>query len=340
VWVRSEDARLYVLVRGDQRTAPILVWLHGGPGGAERPLFRLFNGSLEHHFLVAYWDQRGAGRSFDPDADPARLTIQRHVSDLDRVVDYLRQAFQQENVTLVGHSWGSALGLLYVRDHPEKVAAFVGVAPVVSTAADARAQLEFVESEALERNETSDLRPLREQLGPPPFAWRQDLALQRWVDRYGGVFHRPPSRWGTVFQAVVLGYVKPWEIYRMIRANELSLEAMNDEIGALDLRSAVPRVTVPVLFVLGRYDRVTDPSLARAYLAQLVAPRKCLVWAERSAHNVPFEEPDRFDATVIEFLQPATADRRKQPTVAKSSRHALRTNSTRSLATPVKRRAS
>src|SRR5215470_7037446 len=55
-----DGAKLYLLIRGVDRTAPVLLWLHGGPGGAERPLFRYFNDDLEKHFVVVYWDQRGA----------------------------------------------------------------------------------------------------------------------------------------------------------------------------------------------------------------------------------------------------------------------------------------
>ena len=72
-----DGTKLYLLMRGADRSAPVLLWLHGGPGGAERPLFRYFNSELENHFVVVYWDQRGAGSSFDPKADPHRLTIAR-----------------------------------------------------------------------------------------------------------------------------------------------------------------------------------------------------------------------------------------------------------------------
>src|SRR5262249_27320053 len=76
-----DGARLFRTGRGDDRRAPLLLWLHGGPGGAERPLFRYFDGDLERDFVVAYWDQRGTGRSFDDDADPHELTITRHLAD-------------------------------------------------------------------------------------------------------------------------------------------------------------------------------------------------------------------------------------------------------------------
>ena len=131
-YVRVQDAKLYVLVRGADSAAPVLLWLHGGPGGAERPLFRYFNSELENRFVVAYWDQRGAGRSFDPAADPNRLTIAQHVADLDRIVDHLRASLSTDKIILVGHSWGAALGLLYAAAHPGKVFGLVAVNPLVS----------------------------------------------------------------------------------------------------------------------------------------------------------------------------------------------------------------
>jgi proline iminopeptidase len=112
-------------MRGTNQAAPVLLWLHRGPGGAERPLFRYFNGKLEKHFLVAYWDQRGAGRSLDAKSNPQDLTIAQHIRDLDQVVDHLRRTLGQDKIVLMGHSWGAALGLLYVQAHPDKVSTLV-----------------------------------------------------------------------------------------------------------------------------------------------------------------------------------------------------------------------
>jgi proline iminopeptidase len=313
--VSVEGARLYVEVRGADARAPVVLWLHGGPGGAERPLFRLFDGALEDHFVVAYLDQRGSGRSYDPDADPRALTIARHVADLDAVVRHLRGFLGRERIVLLGHSWGAALGLLYAAAHPEAVAAVIATAPLIATRAAWESEHAFVVAEATRRNDGEVLARLA-AIGPPPHDDAGEvLAVERLADRYGGVFHRPPPRLWTMLRGLVGGYATPWEIPRLIRANEVSLAAMHAELRELDLRRDVPRLDVPVAFLLGRHDRHADARLAAAYLDGLDAPAKHLRWFERSAHNPPFEEPDAFVAAVVSELDAtaAGADHRPHP---------------------------
>ncbi len=298
-----DGARLYLLTRGADRRAPVLLWLHGGPGGAERPLFRYFDGGLERRFAVAYWDQRGAGRSFDPKADPRRLTVARHLADLDAVVDHLRRELARDKIVLVGHSWGGALGLLYARAHPEKVAACVAVDPLISLREAEQAQYRFVLAEASRRNDDGVLARLR-QIGPPPhYSVAGIESMEDLAQRYGGVFHREPKRLWVVLRGIFAGVVTPWEIPRLIRANDVSLEAMNEELLGLDLARSVPGVDVPVFFFLGRYDRHVDANLAATYLRELRAPVKRCVWFENSAHNVPFEEPAQFMAGIEDVMR-------------------------------------
>ena len=66
-----------VLVRGTDAGNPLLLILHGGPGFAEMPLFTTYNADLENHFLVAHWDQRGAGRSYAADIPADSMTLGR-----------------------------------------------------------------------------------------------------------------------------------------------------------------------------------------------------------------------------------------------------------------------
>jgi len=173
--IKVRNAELYVEIRGPARSAPLLLWLHGGPGGPERPLFRYFNSDLERHFLVAYLDQRGTGRSFDRTTDPARLTVAQHLEDLETVISYLRRAYAKEKIYLVGHSWGTVLGLLHAKAHPETVAALICVAPVVSFSEQQRRAYAFDLAEAERRGETGTL----EEGAPLVRAVRAQCAVRR-----------------------------------------------------------------------------------------------------------------------------------------------------------------
>lgn len=296
------------MTRGADRHAPILLWLHGGPGGAERPLFRYYNNDLEKHFVVAYWDQRGTGRSFDPKADPHGLTVARHLADLDVIVEHLRRAFDRDRIILVGHSWGGMLDLLYAQHHPEKVAALIAVAPLIAPLESQRQEYAFIASEATQRQDEAVLARLRE-IGPPPYKTAdQVLAIESLADRYGAVFHRRPNRFWVLTAGVLRGLVTPWEIPRFLRANRVSLEAMTPELLTLDLTRSVPRIAVPVFFLLGRYDHHAGSAIAVRYFETLEAPEKRLIWFEHSAHNPPFEEPGRFDKTVERIVRALDID--------------------------------
>lgn len=66
LFIPVDGARLYLLVRGQRRDAPILIWLDGGPGGAERPLYRR-TGSIQlcrDRLLVVRSNQRRASLRF------------------------------------------------------------------------------------------------------------------------------------------------------------------------------------------------------------------------------------------------------------------------------------
>lgn len=294
----ADGAPLYLLTRGEDSTAPVLLWLHGGPGGAERPLFRYYNGSLEQDFIVAYWDQRGAGRSFDADANPDRLTIERHLADLDLVVDHLRKTLQKDKIILLGHSWGGALALLYASRHPEKVRAVAGVAPLINQALSETHQYRFVLSKATSGHDAAVKRKL-DELGPPPWpSAKTAMQVERLADKYGAIFHQRPAQLYVLVAATFRGLVLPWKIPALIRGNNVSLEAMHDELATLDLGKSVTSLKVPVFFLLGRYDHHVDSQIAAAYFKRLQKPAGHIIWFEQSAHNIPFEQPKKFNQVI------------------------------------------
>ena len=119
-WIEVNGLQQWTLILGRDRNDPLLLVLHGGPGAGEFAWFRAFNSRLEDEFVVVHWDQRGAGKSFDPDLTPPESMIfPQFVADVDVVVDHLREKFQRDRVAILGHSWGSLLGTAYVSANPD-----------------------------------------------------------------------------------------------------------------------------------------------------------------------------------------------------------------------------
>ena len=65
----------FVSIRGEKKEAPLLVYLHGGPGDAALPLVMKYNKMLEQQFTVVVWEQRGAGKSYYKLSVPLQSTI-------------------------------------------------------------------------------------------------------------------------------------------------------------------------------------------------------------------------------------------------------------------------
>jgi pimeloyl-ACP methyl ester carboxylesterase len=69
---------------------------------------------LVHDFVVAAWEQRGAGKSYSAIDPPETLTVEQLVSDTIEVTNYLRERFGEDKIYIVGNSWGTTLAVLTV----------------------------------------------------------------------------------------------------------------------------------------------------------------------------------------------------------------------------------
>lgn len=293
--------------RGRSRSSPALILLHGGPGVSEAALFRHYNAELENHFLVVYWEQRGAGRSYHADMPPESMTIERLLDDLDEVVELVAQRFGQRKVVLLGHSWGTVLGTLYTFRRPEKVAAYVGVAQVSNMAQQRELEYGYAIAEARKRENGEALSEL-EAIGPPPYRSVDDgLRVGRWTERFGGTFYGDLSTGKLIRAALRTDEANLFDLIRFGQGNRFSLLHLEDEIAQLDLSGRYRSFQVPVFFLLGRHDRHLPSLLAERYFEKIAAPCKRLIWFERSAHNPPFEEPAGFNRVLIERVLPLAA---------------------------------
>jgi pimeloyl-ACP methyl ester carboxylesterase len=293
----------WVMIRGERVANPPLVMLHGGPGLSETGLFRHCNAPLEKSFTVVYWDQRGAGKSFDRAIPRSSMTVEQCISDLDELVDAVCKRLGADRVVIFGHSWGSALGVLYAARFPEKVMAYVGSGQIGDWPAGESASYAFALSEAQRCGNRRAVSKLR-AIGPPPYSAEAVFTERMWVSRFEGQM-RPRAMWkiGRIVlgsrESSVLELRSAWRSFHFV------MDAMWPEASRLNLIELVPTLRMPVFFFLGRNDHFVPPETSVAYFNVLTAPSKKLVWFEHSGHEPFVDEPDKFNAAMANLVLPA-----------------------------------
>ena len=169
MYVDVGGIRQWIQIRGEDRDNPVLLWLNGGPEFSTIPATPRFL-SWESDFTVVMWDQRGEGKTFQDSGRTVAdtMTIERMAQDGIEVAEFLRAHLQKEEIVLLGHSWGSILGVRMIDAHPDLFAAYVGTGQVVNVRRSVEYGYPRVLEIARERGNETAIAQL-ETVGPPPY---------------------------------------------------------------------------------------------------------------------------------------------------------------------------
>lgn len=175
--VSVNGSNYFLRIRSQDISNPVVLFLHGGCGAADRPFIMKWNSPLAEYATIVAWDQRGAGLAYNRKvAKTEVLTKELYINDLHNVVQYLKKRFTKNKIILVGHSFGSQLGVWYVQKHPENVESYVGIGQVVDAVRNEEISFEFTLNEAKKRNDKRAIKVL-EQIGPPVNGFYKDDKL-------------------------------------------------------------------------------------------------------------------------------------------------------------------
>jgi pimeloyl-ACP methyl ester carboxylesterase len=295
----------WIMIRGESLDNPPLILLHGGPGFSETHFFRRFLTPLERAFTLVYWDQRGSGKSFDTKILLSSLTVNQFVADLDELVDAVSRRVGHKKVAIFGHSWGSALGILYAVRFPDKVAAYVGSGQIGDWAAAESASYAYALSEARRRGNRKAVKELL-AIGAPPYPASSLWTERTWLQRFDGQLGAK-ALWNMARDFLSQPELSIFDLLNLIRGFRFSLFAMWPEVSKLNLIEAAPELKMPVFFFLGRHDHWVPPETSVAYFDVLTAPLKKLVWFEDSGHEPFVDEPSKFNTAMVEEVRPVLA---------------------------------
>jgi len=297
--IRIGGVDQYILIRGNDSSLPVLLFLHGGPGMPAMYLAHAFQHELEKEFVVVQWDRRAAGKSYREDIS-STLTTEQLVADTIELSNVLRARFHQDKIYLVGHSWGTYLGMVVIARHPELYHAYVGIGQLARSSPIAAIQDEYIRQSARRMGDQDAIKELEEKGASD----RETLLF-----KFGGEIHNAKS-----FMPLLLtGLAAPEYSLRDARniPKGVSLYSRNFVYNSIsgELIDVITQVEIPVYFFTGRYD-YTDPfTLTEQYFSTINAPEKHIVWFEESAHFPFYEEPVAFARHMHDVL-PAVSPKR------------------------------
>ncbi len=288
----------WIQIRGADNANPILLFLHGGPGFPEMPFTYLDSKELEKHFIVVNWDQRGCGKSYYPELPKETLTLEQILSDTKELVQFLKHRYSKDKIFLVGHSWGSILGIYSVSAHPEDFYAYVGMGQVINSNEGEMISYQYALNKAKEAKDTVSVNQLKE-IGLPPYKGYQSTSIQRNIlGKYNGVFGEKltyPDLIRIINQSPDYTQKDKQDFMSIfVQVNN----QMWAQVTSVDL-TGIKEINVPIYFFLGKHDYPVPFELAERYLKKLKAPYKEVIWFENSGHYPNLEEPEKYQDVLI-----------------------------------------
>lgn len=286
----------WVVIRGDNRSNPILFHFHGGPGGSQTGNFRKYLSGLEKDFVVVNWDQRGAAKSFHPNIPRETMNMEQFLEDAKEVITYVLLRFQQKKVFLTGQSFGTVLGMLFTDKYPEFVQAYVGINQVVSRKEEELDCYETTLQIAKERKDQKAIDDLTKIGKPVNGSYQTAKALVRQrglITKYKGVTYKKSTHL-IQFASILCPELTLKEKMNFMKGFTFSFDTLWAEWASLNLKELIKEVNVPIYFITGRHDKIVPLESTKQYFEVLKAPKKEFIIFEESGHLACFEEPMKF----------------------------------------------
>lgn len=312
IYVKLNGQNQYVFIRGKDVNNPIILNLHGGPAGPDAFFTYEFAKEIREDFTYVSWDQRGCGRTYfknkNIDSKNETVDFEQAIKDVDELVRYLCKRFNKDKVIIMGHSYGSLLGVSYVSKYPERVECYLGIGQSVSIA-DTQA-LNYNEAVSLLKNDNKKI----DKLAMTYQRLRANFNLENLMR-----FQRLTT---PCMVANMDGLKKKNQIMLILSSPDLSFNDIRWLLGMLNLKGHYNRnkklldytlsanvynagiqFSVPMYFISGEYDKSCRVALLKEYYDEIIAPFKKLVIMKKCGHSPQIDEPVLFAEEVKKLLQ-------------------------------------
>lgn len=304
-YVQINGIEQFLFHLGTSYDKPVMLFLHGGPSSAESLFTDAFQKKWEDVYTVVHWDQRGAGKTLtkNPDKFP---TIDLMLQDLYEVIQYLKKKYNKQKIVLFGHSWGSVLGTVFIRKHPEDVEYYIGSGQVISMVENERVGYNKVKEMIEQSGDKKSMKKL-ESIGEYPSSkiifnkefLKKNNIVRKLQGKYKLGLDIGFSIWMAVFKSPIFKFS---DIIAFLNLSKPNGE-VRSFLGEFDLRTQSPVYKVPIYYILGGNDWQAPYIIAQDYFKEINAPNKKIYIIPNAGHFTMMDSPDLFFEALSEINQ-------------------------------------
>ena len=289
----------WITIKGDDKTNPVILFLHGGPGSTMSQYGNTMYGTWEKDFVLVHWDQRGSGRTYGRNA-PAEinedyyithpLTVKQMAKDGVELTKYVLDYLDKRNVIVLGTSWGSILGMQMILDSPELFKAYVGHSQFVNFSKNMIDAYTKVYEMAQSQGDKMALENL-DTLGAPPYdnakSYGQLLRIVKKYERENSM-PAPDSWWKIASQYDNEKDSKDrydgddYSFINFVGHEKLGIKSM---VSYIDFDKDGLDIKIPIYLIQGERDLLTSKEINKPYFDNINAPKKEYFLVPDAAHG-------------------------------------------------------
>lgn len=300
--------RQYIQIRGADKKAPLMLFLHGGPGGSMAGLCHVMQPEWEHHFTVVNWDQRNACKTYLANKSNAAAisqsgTLEDYMADIDAVIAYLHTVYDFEKIILMGFSWGSLIGAEYAKRHGETVSHYIGVGQFIHYIDGLHYSCEWLRKVVKDAPaDVEKINAFENSIPDPPQMTPAFMNSLQGFSTLGAKYIAKDGRAFPIKSLLTSPFLRFGEKMAMLHGNPKLFSGIYQTMLSHDFRNNL-HFDMPVLFVSGDEDFVCPNELLAQHFGQITAPQKKNVVISKATHTCFYDQPTAFLDTIIDFTK-------------------------------------
>ncbi|MDC1221276.1 alpha/beta hydrolase [Salibacteraceae bacterium] len=312
IYVKNNGADMPVYVRGNGASKCFVILVHGGPGGngLEYSVGKSQK-LMEEEMAFAYWDQRGQGMA-QGYYTSNEVTVSQMANDLKAVVLTMKAHYGDDSkIFILGHSWGGTLGTKFMIDsnNQQLVSGWIeadGAHDIPKLNIDGVKLFRKVAAEQIaEGNSTNAWTDILD--------WANDINTNSISVAEGGEINEKAYEAeelllndGVLASGDDNSYaplLSPTNLLTSTITGNLTSGLLDPEVESTSLTDSLYKITIPCLFLWGKYDFVVAPQLGVDAYNLVSSNDKTLVVFQESGHSPMVNEPELFAQEIIDFVE-------------------------------------